>query len=129
MFVLYEVYWMIGNFFEIFVMSGNFVWLINDCFRFVKICGMLKNYKIMAYAIIYWYVNFWEIFWWFYCEKIIMFDYWKLLEWLENYKIVVYVIIYWYVNFWDIAEIFLVILLWKNNHVWLLEIIEMVRKL
>ena len=79
---------MIENFFEIFVMLGNFVWLINDCFRVVKICGMLKKYKIVAYDIIYWYVNFWEIF-----------------------------------------GIFLVILLWKNNHVWLLEIIGMIGKL
>ena len=35
-----------------------------------------------------------------------------------------YVIIYWYVNFWEILGIFLVVLLWKNNYVWLLEWLE-----
>ena len=48
---------------------------------------------------------------------------------LKKYKIVAYDIIYWYVNFWEIFGIFLVILLWKNNHVWLLEIIGMIGKL
>ena len=101
-------------------------------FELLKFLEWLENYKIVVYVIIYWYVNFWEIvriFLWLYCGKIIMFNYRKLLEWLENYKIVVYVIIYWNVNFWEIVGIFLVILLWKNNHVWLLEIIGMVGKL
>ena len=53
----------------------------------------------------------------------------KFVEWLENYKIVVYVMIYWYAKFWEIVGTFLVILLWKNNHVWLLEIIGIVGKL
>ena len=59
----------------------------------------------------------------------VVFELLKFLEWLENYKIVVYVIIYWYVNFWVIVRIFFVIILWKNNYVWLLEIIGMVGKL
>ena len=58
-----------------------------------------------------------------------MFDYWKLLEWLENYEIVVKFIIYWYVDFWEFVGIFLVILLWKNNYIGLLEIVEIVGKL
>ena len=55
----------------------------------------------------------------------VVFELLKFLEWLENYKIVVYVIIYWYVNFWEIVGIFFVILLWKNNHVWLLGLLEL----
>ena len=54
-----------------------------------------------------------------------MFDYWKLLEWLENYKIMEYIIIYWYVNFWEIVGIFLVILLWENNYIGLLGLLEL----
>ena len=44
---------MIENFFGIFVISGNFAWLINGCFRVVNIFEMVGNYKIVVYVIIY----------------------------------------------------------------------------
>ena len=46
--MIYEFYWMTGNIFGIFLILGNFVWLINDCFWVIKIIEIVENFEIVV---------------------------------------------------------------------------------